>query len=247
MLELLRDPAWQFVGAVLALLALIATVVIYRRQQQNPALAWQVLSTTPLLSVGNELRSRIKILLDDQPVDQVHLILLRLINMGTGAIRPTDFERPLCFAFGMTTIILNGEVTKASDPSLQATIALSVDELRVDPVLLNGGDWIEIKVLVTQYDGPIKVDGRIAGVKQIQRFDPRIVRAARFSRAFNIVQALIVIVAMSTLIPGYPKDVAWLLAMMEGLALVFLIIEDTNAGRIGIRRKGRSDSREKAK
>jgi hypothetical protein len=126
MLDFLRDPLWQFIGAVLALVGIVVAVVIYLRQRQTAQLGWQALSVTPLLSVNDELRGQIKIMLNDKPIDQVHLILLRLINIGTAPIRTADYERPIQITFGKTTIILNAAVIRTNDPSLQVTIKASV-------------------------------------------------------------------------------------------------------------------------
>ena len=35
---------------------------------------------------------------------------------------------------------------------------------------MNNRDWITLKILVNQYDGPISVDGRIVGVKVIKEY-----------------------------------------------------------------------------
>jgi hypothetical protein len=35
---------------------------------------------------------------------------------------------------------------------------------------MNNRDWITLKILVNQYDGPISVDGRIVGVKEIKEY-----------------------------------------------------------------------------
>lgn len=49
--EILRDPVWQFIGAIFALAAIVIVVIIYWMQRQRKSLSYEIISCTPLLSV----------------------------------------------------------------------------------------------------------------------------------------------------------------------------------------------------
>ena len=58
-------------------------------------------------------------------------------NWGNEAIRVDDFERPLRFSWSEPATILTAEVIEVSPESLQPTIRVGVNEMVVDPLLLN--------------------------------------------------------------------------------------------------------------
>ncbi len=60
MLEALRDPVWQFVGALLALLGIFFAFYIHRLQVKTHELATGLVFSRPLLSIADELASRVK-------------------------------------------------------------------------------------------------------------------------------------------------------------------------------------------
>ena len=61
-MELLRDPVWQFVGAVLAVLAIVASIAIYRLQKVPKRLAYEIVSRSTLLTVKEEIESKVQVL-----------------------------------------------------------------------------------------------------------------------------------------------------------------------------------------
>lgn len=176
LLQVFRDPIWQFLGFVGAS---ILAVVLYLRQRRVRKLAWHTRSEA-VLSVEEQLRGRIKIMVDDRPETEVHILVLRLINTGNDPIPAEAYEHPIRFTLGTTAILLTARVNNTSQPSLKPVLKTSPDGLTIEPLLLNDGDWVEIKVIASQFDGPIVVDGRITGVKAIDAFKPP--RSARMLR-----------------------------------------------------------------
>jgi hypothetical protein len=80
--------------------------------------------------------------------------------------------------------------------------------------LLNGGDWIEIKILATQFDGPVQANGRIVGVKIIQELDSpdeRIQRFAERGMLFSCLQ-IITLLILAAIAPAdwrRPEAILW--------------------------------------
>lgn len=169
MLELLRDPAWQFVGAAIALIALAVTFLIYWLQKQRKAIGYEVVSKNQLLTVREELEGRLQVLYEGQPARDICLLVIRLTNTGNVAVATADYERPVSFSTGQSSKILSAVVTEVDPENL--VVALQSEESRVviDPVLLNSKDSITLKLLVSDFSGTISTDGRIVGVKAIER------------------------------------------------------------------------------
>jgi hypothetical protein len=65
MIEILRDPIWQFIGAALAIAAIVLSIWIYKRQKSEKILAYEVKSNILLLSIHDIGKERLKVFLMD--------------------------------------------------------------------------------------------------------------------------------------------------------------------------------------
>lgn len=168
MFDILRDPMWQFVAVIIAILAILISCFLYWKQRRNKALSYEILSRTPLLSVKEEVKGKLQILFDKKPVQQVHLVEIRLGNSGNVPILANDFERPVSLSFGEEGQILSASIVETNPDSLRASIVSDGKKVVLMPTLLNQGDSIKLKMLVSKFKNQIAVDGRIVGVKDIQ-------------------------------------------------------------------------------
>jgi hypothetical protein len=171
-MEILSSPIWQFVGVVLAVLAIAISVFLYFKQRQFKSLSYAIVSITPLLSVHDEVRRRVKILYDEQPIQDVHLALIELFNSGKLPIASSDYEHPVTFDFGKNVKILSSEIIRTSPSTLPAAISTQAEKVVFNSILLNPEDSITIKVLLSEFKEQINVSGRIQGVKEIRRTVP---------------------------------------------------------------------------
>lgn len=173
MADLLRDPIWQFVGAVVAVVTIFVAIWLSQRERNLKRLMY-FMRSTELLSVQEELRDSVKIMYKDKPVEDVRLCEFGIKNTGNVPILPTDFISPVNFFFSEESRILTADISSTSPPDLGATILRSNEDplneaassLVIAPLLLNQGDVVSIKALVTgskQFD----VRGRIVGIKEI--------------------------------------------------------------------------------
>jgi len=167
--EFLRDPLWQFVGALLAFVAILVSLSLHRLQRNRKAFSYEVISRTLLLSIKEEIKGRLQILLDGNVVRDIHMIVIRVLNSGNVPIVPSDYDRTVKFAFGEKTQILSAEVIETNPENIEASVSIVSQKVVLTPVLLNVGDSITLKTLLSQFDGKIDVDGRIIGVKQLQK------------------------------------------------------------------------------
>lgn len=170
MFELLRDPMWQFIGAIVAFIAIIITIIIYLKQRRNKLLNFEIISRTPLLSIEDEIKGNLQILYNGNPIEQVHLIVIKFINSGNTPITSNDFEIPINFKFGEESQIFTAEITEKNPTNLRASITIEGNSIVIDPTLLNSGDSITIKTLVSRFVD-IDIDGRIIGVKEIKEYE----------------------------------------------------------------------------
>jgi len=165
--DILRDPVWQFIGAIFAILAFAFGLFLYWKQRQRKELSYQFVYGAPLVSIEEAVKERVKILLDDKPVQDIWLVAVRILNSGNLPIVSADYERPVSLCFSENTQIISAEVSGTKPKSLQATVSVEDTKVVLAPVLLNSGDSIILKMLLNQFDGKISVYGHIVGVKDI--------------------------------------------------------------------------------
>jgi len=182
MSDIFRDPIWQFIGAILAIIAILTSVGLYLRQRRHKQLSYAILSQTPLLSMAEEIKDKLQVLYEGKIVRQVHLIMVKIMNSGKIPILSTDFVIPINLDFEGARI-LTAEIHKTSPQSLEASINIEDNMAVVSPNLLNEGDAITLKMLVSEFKDKIMVKGRVVGVKEIREL---VARTSRWNRGMYI-------------------------------------------------------------
>lgn len=166
MLELARDPAWQAFGAVIALLAIVATFVIFRLQTRIKELAVGRVSSRRLLSIADEVSARVSVRLDGQPVTNLHLVVYGIKNSGHRAIAATDFVRPLVLSYEGGKIV-SAEVSYQLPSNLNVKLRTSLSQVEIESLLLNSGDQFHVQLLVSASAPDALIDARIVDVPHL--------------------------------------------------------------------------------
>lgn len=221
-MEFLRDQIWQFWGAVIGALALLITVIFFILQRKNKRLTYSILTETPLLSVDDELRGKIKIQYGRKSIQNIYLVLLQIQNQGNVDIASSDYEKPITFSFENSEI-LSIETVEVSPKSLTPTIISTLSSFTIEPILLNKKDHIVIKLLFSNYGRKVNVETHILGVKDIERFDKNVEliswRKVRFDVAIITVFMVLVLLLTSPSATNDLKQMA-----VGALTLLFLWI-----------------------
>lgn len=158
---------WQIISVVVAIILPLLLFLI-QFWMRRKALSYDIFSQTPLLNIQKKDKWDIQILFDKKPVQDVHLIEIKIFNSGYQEIRPRDYERPISFNFGGSTQILSAEKSEVNPESLQPSIKIEGTKVLLDPILLNPKDSITIKILASQYENRPTPNVRIAGIKDIK-------------------------------------------------------------------------------
>ncbi|NOT05687.1 MAG: hypothetical protein HOP27_13910 [Anaerolineales bacterium] len=168
-MEILRDPFWQFIGAFLALIAIIVSIYIYLLQKNKRSLSYEIVVSSELLTTNEELHGKIRILFGKSQIQNIHLLVIEISNDSNGSILPADFYENLSFIFGDETKLLSAEIVECYPPSFKPKLMIAKTSAVIEPTLINSQDYFKIKFLLSQYDNKFKINGRIAGVKSIRR------------------------------------------------------------------------------
>lgn len=118
-------------------------------------------------------RCRLSVAYDGEPVKTIHLTILRIRNSGNQPILPTDYIAPLSLYAQVGAKILSADIVAVSPHNLRAGISLKNGAAVADSVLLNPGDFFDVKILAQDGSEWMIVEGRLVGVQAIQRvLDP---------------------------------------------------------------------------
>lgn len=198
MIDYLRDPIWQFVGALLTLATIAAAVLIFRAQRNKKSLSYKVISDTKLLTVDEEIAGEVEIVYGGTPVKNVNLCLLKIVNDGNVPVASADYERPLSFRFGDTCQILSAKIVNQSPQNLQPQSRYDATRFYLEPLLLNRKDSLTVKLLIAQYDSIVEPDARIIGIREVQKVKDRSrLTSSILILALSIVAVVVVIRAFN--------------------------------------------------
>lgn len=162
-MDWLRDPIWQFIGILVGLATFVLAAFWQKKRKK---IAYEIISNTQLLSVKDEVKSRLQILFDQKPVHNLNLVVLKIYNAGNEPISPEDFKDKLTVEFGDNAQILEADVVDVFPKNMQANIEQTANSISLVPLLLNDGDSVKLKILLSKYSH-IHITGRITGVNQI--------------------------------------------------------------------------------
>jgi hypothetical protein len=165
--DTLRDPIWQFVGAVLALAAIFLSVLFFIWQRNKKELRYSVIYQTSLFSVDKGIEDRLKVYLHNSLVTSLDLIVLRVYNSGNTPILTSDYDQPIQFRFGDNAQVYAAEISETNPKGIPVTPDKGVNEVTLIPFLMNKKDSIVLKVWVVGYDGNVDISGRVSGIKEI--------------------------------------------------------------------------------
>jgi len=168
-MEFVRDQIWEFVGVVVAVVAILITVIIFLIERRKRAFMCQVFSAGSLLSVDDAIREDVQILLEGKPIHDLHSFIVTFVNTGNVPILPKDFVETVRVNFGEDAEVLGAEVLATDPNSVSARVWPVRSDLILAPTLLNGGDTVIAMVLVSGYGGDTKVNGRIVGIREIKK------------------------------------------------------------------------------
>lgn len=189
MIQFLRDPLWQFVGAVLALLALPTAIWIYLLQRPRKELAYGVFSSRRILSVASELRNRVMVTVDGRPVEDVHLVIFGVKNSGNVPVLETDYLYTPALGPGEGTGVISADLSKFFPENLQVSLTLQSNKIEFKTPLLNPGDYFTVQALTSGKSPKFTPDFRLVGTSKtelLRRSRPFSTGSDKWSIAFWI-------------------------------------------------------------
>lgn len=163
----IRDNSWQFLAVVVTIL--IANGWIGRQYKD---LSYEIISDAPVAPGITRAGTKIRLLFNDVEVPRAQLMLIRIWNAGNLPIVVEDFAQPISI-INRDEPILSADVV-AQTPANLIPLGWSVKSgateriVELPPLLLNECDSFTVQLILAEPAEGISVEGRIAGVKDIE-------------------------------------------------------------------------------
>jgi len=158
MQELVRDPIWQFLAALIAVISLAAFIITSRRPRLG--IAFEVLSRTPIPPPHQVPKDRIKLFDGKKPIRDGHLITVRLTNVGTVPLLARAFVEPLSIVFGPSSKVVSASKTESAPHDLDLTISHTASKATFVFPLLNPRETFTVSLLLSGAVDPFEVKAR---------------------------------------------------------------------------------------
>ena len=191
MLEILRDPVWQFVGAMLALLAIAVTIWAYFAQRPRKRLLVERVARVPLITVGADRIPGLQITIDGHQIERATVVVVLVRNLGNAPLAAKDFESSLTLDFEVGSVVLDAQISGSTPEHLPVMVERSANLVTFSKNLLNPRDTFECRILVKDSSGDYVPKARIAGVREIET-----------SPSISIVKPVVALVGVAIAVVG---------------------------------------------
>jgi xanthosine utilization system XapX-like protein len=124
---------------------------------------------TPVMTERQEMEGHLEIRFDGEVIKDVSVAVLQVFNSGNEALNPDDFLEPLRLGIQGEGRVLLAEVTETVPKELTQPITLDNNAVEFARKLMNAGDLVTVRLIVTQLHGTLELDGRVSGVTRFQR------------------------------------------------------------------------------
>ncbi len=200
----------------LAVITIITMIVIYYKQKNKKAFAYEVLAVEPLYFLNKQTKDRLKILFDDKPVKNPIILRFNFINSGNESILVEDFVKPVSIAFGEKNEILSADIIDVAPSNLEMCLEVSNNLLTFQPALINPQDSFELRVILDDANENVSIYGRIKGVSKITQ-----IRDSNLIKYLMAVGLVLLVIAIILGLFGTPMFYLRVLGIL-GMIMLFL-------------------------
>ncbi len=132
----------------------------------NREFSYEIVSKTELSALKGEKWPDIGLWYENKVIKKGGLLTIRLSNTGNAPLYANEFDGPIIIQLKETSRFMASRVTEAKPKNLAPKIGMSANFLKVEPLLLNPTDEIQIQAIALGDLSDIEVNARIGGVSQ---------------------------------------------------------------------------------
>lgn len=174
-LDFFKDFDIRLLAPLATICAILVSILLWRLNQKNKSLTFEVLWRNPLVNVRGAARRKLDVRYEGKPVDDADLVLIKIWNNGHLPINASEFLSGLCVNMNPAAEIISATITETVPGDLEDRLKgkpllqgiTSQNKLELAPLLLNPQDSITLQLVVRRAVGRITVEGHIQGITAI--------------------------------------------------------------------------------
>lgn len=172
----MNDILALIISSAIGLAAILATLMIGRRQIESTSVDYEVDSDVSLWEADEDdvMASRIQIRYEDRELSHPRFIDVTVTNTGTKPVRAEDYDRPIVFQLADNIAPVDARITEQTPDDIVDEIFETqpngVRAIAVKPRLLNPGDCFKLRMLFNHNDARLEASHRIIGGKPMREY-----------------------------------------------------------------------------
>lgn len=145
---------------------------IYLKQKNVKELAYEKVSLNNIVEIDSKFRNSIEVKFNGEKVENLWLLIIKIVNSGNSPIEKKDFDAPLSIELGSDNQILDVEIINKYPNNLQLQSNHTSQKIELNPILLNAGDNYSVRAMVSGVEPKYSLNARISGVKDLKERNP---------------------------------------------------------------------------
>lgn len=173
--QIVTSKLWTPLGVLITIIS--SCLFLHFRTKKR--ITFGVYGFTVLLTNTLANADKFRLYYNDQVLDNIILLMLRVTNTGNRCLLATDYVRPIAFSFVESMSILSFEVTSTRPRNIHPIIEADQNKLTFEPIDLNAGDDIWVQLVLSSDKGDyselniVTPDIRIKNVNQVRIYKSR--------------------------------------------------------------------------
>ncbi|MBY0551878.1 MAG: hypothetical protein K2W95_31630 [Candidatus Obscuribacterales bacterium] len=177
-LDFLKDFDIRLLAPMATICAIIVSIWLWRLNQKNKSLTYEVLWRNPLVNVRGAARRKLDVRYEGKSVHDADLVLIKIWNNGHLPINASEFLSGVFINMNPTAEIISATITETVPGDLEDRLKgkpllqgiTDQHKLELSALLLNPQDSITIQLVVRRAVGRIAVEGHIQGISAIEPY-----------------------------------------------------------------------------
>ena len=153
-----------FFGFLVSVLTILALVAPSAFSQSKRLIMFDIVSKTTLVGPVGSIDG-LQIAINEKPIKEAYLYLIKLSNMGSEPIAVRDYEKPIEIKFTGEIFSVKEAGKTPSNLSLEFSVKNGV--ILINPFLFNPGEDFSLQVVSTTNNKPT-AQSRISGISEIE-------------------------------------------------------------------------------
>lgn len=159
--------------------AIAVTLVLWILNLRKKELSYEILSDTPIISCKADIQQDFEIRFRGELVNDVCLVLVKVMNSGNVPIRSADYEGRLKIALSKGSKLIMADIEETFPSNLEERgggngpgsliESINASDIIFRPVLLNGRDHFTAKLLISESSGPVSVSAHVEGLHEVKQ------------------------------------------------------------------------------